>query len=105
MIPLDEALTWADTFGSVQDDPPDGDGPALEALAAEVRRLRVAHDAEKKWRKDSDEAAAILLEALEEISNLAGWHADDEADPSNTSPDDPAAHTNGLIRQICKRFL
>ncbi len=35
---LDEALEWADTFGSMQTSPPDGDAPALMALAAEVRR-------------------------------------------------------------------
>ena len=37
---LAEALKWADTFGPLQSDPPDGDAPALMALAAEVRRLR-----------------------------------------------------------------
>ena len=37
---IEEALKWADVFGPIQDDPPGGDGPALMALAAEVRRLR-----------------------------------------------------------------
>ena len=40
---LEQALLWADTFGKMQgctpDDPPDGNSPALLALAAEVRRL------------------------------------------------------------------
>ena len=34
---LDEALKWADVFGSWQ--PPDGNSVALFALATEVRRL------------------------------------------------------------------
>ena len=37
---LTDALKWADTFGTIQSDPPTGDGPALLALAAEVRRLQ-----------------------------------------------------------------
>ena len=37
---IEEALKWADTFGSIQSDPPTGDGPALLTLAKEVRRLR-----------------------------------------------------------------
>ena len=36
----EEALKWADTWGPIPSDPPDGDAPALLALAAEVRRLR-----------------------------------------------------------------
>jgi hypothetical protein len=39
MMKLEEALKWADVFGPLQENPPDGDGPALLALAAEVRRL------------------------------------------------------------------
>ena len=35
-----EALKWADTFGLLQSDPPDGNAPALMTLAAEVRRMR-----------------------------------------------------------------
>lgn len=34
---IDEALKWADTFGPLQSDPPDGDAQALLALAAGVR--------------------------------------------------------------------
>lgn len=37
---LEEALQWADVFGPLQSIPPDGDGPALLTLAAEVRRLQ-----------------------------------------------------------------
>jgi len=37
---LDDALKWADVFGQMQSDPPDGNAPALLVLAAEVRRLR-----------------------------------------------------------------
>lgn len=36
---LIEALKWADTFGTYQSNPPTGDAPALQTLAAEVRRL------------------------------------------------------------------
>jgi hypothetical protein len=37
---INEALQRADTFGPIQSYPPDGDGPALTALAAEVRQLQ-----------------------------------------------------------------
>ena len=33
---LEEALKWADVFGPIQSNPPDGDAPALMVLAAEV---------------------------------------------------------------------
>jgi hypothetical protein len=38
---LEDALQWADVFGPLQSVPPDGDGPALMTLAAEVRRLQL----------------------------------------------------------------
>ena len=34
-----DALVWADNWGPLQSEPPDGDAPALMALAAEVRLL------------------------------------------------------------------
>lgn len=39
---IEEALKWADVFGAMQSEPPDGDAHALLALAAEVRMLRAA---------------------------------------------------------------
>lgn len=53
-----------------------------------------------------DRSAANRLRAvLETISELAAWHADDEADPANPSPEDQVAHINGLIRRACADAL
>lgn len=57
---LAEAMQWADTFGPIQDDPPDGDAPALMLLAAEVRRL-VAYVRELE-DSHSKEAAPLVVE-------------------------------------------
>ena len=46
-----------------------------------------------------------IKSAVESIRDLAGWHTDDEADPSNPSPKDMAAHINGLIRKKCDAVL
>ena len=46
-----------------------------------------------------------LREALGKIYNLAGWQADDEADETDTNPEDMAAHINGLIRQVVTSAL
>jgi hypothetical protein len=43
-----EALEWADNWGPLQTNPPSGDGPALLALAAEVRRLSAALRVERE---------------------------------------------------------
>ena len=48
---------------------------------------------------------ATITRAFHEIFDLAGWHTDDEADPANPSPEDQAAHVNGLIRQIALQFI
>jgi len=40
---------------------------------------------------------------LREIEGLASWHCDETADPEDTSPEDHAAHINGLIVQACRR--
>ena len=48
---LDEALKWADTFGPLQSDPPDGDARALMVLAAEVRRMRQAAEIGALWMR------------------------------------------------------
>ena len=37
---IDDAIKWADVFGAIECDPPDGNGLALTALVAEVRKLR-----------------------------------------------------------------
>ena len=46
-------------------------------------------------------ALVARVEALEnvlvEISGLAAWHFDPDADPENESPEDQTAHVNGLI--------
>ena len=39
-ISIEDALKWADVFGKIQCDPPNGNAPALTVLAAEVRKLR-----------------------------------------------------------------
>ena len=38
-----------------------------------------------------------IIEAIQSIRELASWHFDPDADPDNESPDDNAAHINGLI--------
>ncbi len=45
------------------------------------------------------ELLTALDDGLERIYLLAGWHADDQADPENKSPEDQTSHVNGLIRQ------
>lgn len=40
---------------------------------------------------------ADLRAVLNEIADLASWHYDPEADERNESPEDMAAHVNGLI--------
>jgi len=44
-----------------------------------------------------------LQKMLEEISELASWHYDEDADPDDTQPDDMTAHVNGLIIQIADK--
>lgn len=48
---------------------------------------------------------AKLIRALNAIYDLAGYHTDDSASLNDKSPDDMAAHTNGLIRQECMAAL
>ena len=46
-----------------------------------------------------------LRATLEEVSELAAWHCDDEADEGDDSPRDMTAHVNGIIRQKCAKAL
>lgn len=57
---LEEALKWADNWGPLQSDPPNGDAPALLRLAGEVRRLQRGEFICQKCglRKDSEHEAA-----------------------------------------------
>ena len=48
------------------------------------------------------ERVSDLEERLRRIADLASWHADTDADPDNTSPDDMTAHVNGLIIKECE---
>lgn len=50
-----------------------------------------------------NEREKALTTALEEIKALVSWHVDTEADPSNQSPEDMAAHINGLVWQLCQQ--
>ena len=44
-----------------------------------------------------------LQSTLAEIEALASWHCDEDADPLDTSPEDQAAHVNGLIVRLCRK--
>ena len=54
---IEQALKWADTWGSVPSHPPSGDAQALMALASEVRKLRVCLREHAKW---ADKAAMVV---------------------------------------------
>jgi len=41
-------------------------------------------------------------DALTEISRLAGWQTDDDANEDDVSPEDMTAHVDGLIRRQCR---
>jgi hypothetical protein len=62
---LKEALKWADNFGPIQSDPPSGDGPALVALAKEVRRLESALASERKEHEEERERLRRGFEAIQ----------------------------------------
>lgn len=83
-----EAREWRENFEALQ-----------RALVGETGAsgIETAH----KLRKEAERACA----ALAEVFDLAGWHANDEADANDDSPDDAVAHVNGLIRQICRQAL
>lgn len=51
------------------------------------------------------ERCEALEAALRAVHDYAGWHTDDDADEDNDSPDDMAAHLNGLIRKTCAKAL
>lgn len=44
-------------------------------------------------------------EALKRIQDLASWHYDEDADAEDQSPEDMAAHVNGLIVRLCGKEL
>lgn len=67
---LEEALKWADTFGPLQSDPPDGDAPALMVLAEEVRRLRQQLDAAPVAIMDTRDALGICAPTEEDFPAL-----------------------------------
>ena len=48
---------------------------------------------------------AALRESLLEIQELVSWHCDTDADPNDDSPEDMGAHVNGLVWQICEKWL
>ena len=50
------------------------------------------------WRKKASDV-------LTDIADLVSWHCDKEADEANTSPEDTAAHVNGLVFQKCNAML
>jgi len=52
-------------------------------------------------KRERDEAREAMREAME----LLAWHADDEADPENLTPEDMTAHINGCVRAILRRAL
>ena len=81
---LEEAMKWADTFGSLQCYPPDGDAPALMALAAEVRRLSGSPQTEREATSINDMAHEIwamsqgpqaiedsVIQIIEKLENFA----------------------------------
>jgi len=84
------------------------------ALARVLLYIECGHDpagdADVYAARDEARAAleaegARLRAALEEIRDLAGWHADDTANPDDESPEDMTAHVNGLIRVCASRAL
>lgn len=92
----EEALKWADTFGPIQSDPPNGDGPALEALAKEVRKLRAEiEDAEATIALLCEDCGGYKVAALQtRLSRvemvLARWDAErrwDRDRPMQESPE------------------
>ena len=76
---LEEDLKWANTFGPLQSDPPNGDALALLTLAAAVRRLQRQHDAShaevmrlaEELRKYSPPGHALRATPLTEAEVLA----------------------------------
>ncbi len=46
-----------------------------------------------------------MIKSFEEIADLVQWACDTEADASDLSPVDQAAHVNGLVYQICQRMI
>ena len=46
-----------------------------------------------------------IIKYVQSIRELASWHFDPDADPDNTSPDDNAAHINGLIVKACSKLI
>jgi hypothetical protein len=76
---LGEALKWADTFGPLQSDPPDGDAPALMVLAAEVRRLTGALKQANENAERFEREWYLRGDAIERAADVArnaceGWN-------------------------------
>ena len=104
---VEEALGHADEWieGVTLYEGAQGWRVACATLAAEVRRLRGALEQANDNAERFEREWYLRGDALEAVADLAGWHTDDEADQDDTSPDDMVAHTNGLIRQLCKAVL
>lgn len=79
-------MRWANQYGYPTD--------------AEIKRaMSFARDIYEADRAKTRAVVQRLVDDMQRVHDVLGWHTDDDADPADTSPDDSHAHTNGLIRQ------